>query len=67
MNLLLSFSFFFLNCVLIWKTETPDYGGNVIQGGSQGKPVFQRNSRLPNIQGQMGKTRHSSQDDLCQL
>lgn len=59
--------FFFFNCVLIWKTETLDYGGNVIQGGSQSKPVFQRNSRLPNIQGQMGKTRHSSQDDLCQL
>lgn len=48
--------FFFFYCVLIWKTETPDYGGNVIQGGSQSKPVFQRNSRLPNIQGQMGKT-----------
>lgn len=61
------FFFFLLLCSYLENCETLDYVGNVIQGGSQCKPVFQRDSRLPDFQGQVGKTWHSGQDDLCQL
>lgn len=52
------FFFSLLLCSYLENCETLNYVGNVIQGGSQCKPVFQRDSRLPDIQGQVGKTRH---------